>query len=148
MHWKRILAFCAAMFASAAAFGASPTGSTPASNASILLVQSANVEGKGVTSVSQSFTNANEAGNLAIAFIRMSNTWQSVQVTDSLGNVYRDAVSQVQSDDGHQIHIFYATNVLAGVNTVTATFSEINNHPWLAIFEYSGVAVDNPLDVT
>jgi hypothetical protein len=50
-----------------------------------------------------------------------------------------DAVSQVQSTDGHQTHIFYAKNVKGGNNTVTARFSSTNNHPWLAIYEYSGV---------
>ncbi len=113
-----------------------------------MLMQSANVEGSAVTSVSQSFPNANVAGDLIIAFVRMSTTAQTVQVTDSLGNVYADAVSQGQSVDGHQIHIFYAKNIAAGVNTITATFSAVNNHPWLAIYEYSGLSTSAPLDQT
>jgi len=148
MQWKRTFAVCAAMFASAAALGASPASSTPASNPSILLVQSANAEGSGVSSISQAFPNPNAAGNLIVALVRMSTTSQTVGVSDSSGNVYQDAVSQIQSDDGHQIHIFYAANVHSGVNTVTANFSGVNNHPWLALFEYSGVAAQNALDVT
>jgi hypothetical protein len=42
----------------------------------------------------------------------------------------------------------YAKNIKAGANTVTATFSATNNHPWLAIYEYSGLSTTNPLDRT
>jgi hypothetical protein len=33
-------------------------------------------------------------------------------------------------------------------NTVTATFSSSNNHPWLAIYEYKGLNAASPLDQT
>ena len=69
----------------------------------------------------------------------MSTTTQTVAVTDTAGNVYTDAVSQGQDSDGHQVHIFYATNIAGGTNRVTATFSDFNNHPWLAVYEYSGI---------
>src|SRR5207248_5091308 len=48
--------------------------------------------------------------------------------------------------DGHQTHIFYAKNIAGGANTVTATFSATNNHPWVAIYEYSGLSTTNPID--
>jgi hypothetical protein len=44
--------------------------------------------------------------------------------------------------------VFYAKNIAGGANTVTATFSNWNNHPWLAIYEYSGLSTTNPLDQT
>lgn len=78
----------------------------------------------------------------------MSTTSQTVAVTDSAGNVYREAVAQAQSADGHQLHLFYAANVVGGPNTVTATFSSVNNRPWLAIYEYQGVRTTGPLDQT
>ena len=71
-----------------------------------------------------------------------------MNVTDSAGNSYIDAVSQMQSSDGSQIHLFYAKNIVGGANTVTATFSSTNNHPWLAIYEIAGLSSTNPLDVT
>jgi len=150
MGCKHVFAFWGAIVVSIAGFAANPPiqQASSSSGSPISLVQSANAEGNGVSSLSQSFSDPNGAGDLIIAFVRMSTLTQTVQVTDSLGNVYKDAVSQVQADDGHQIHIVYASNVLPGVNTVTATFSSINNHPWLAIFEYSGVTRNNPLDVT
>jgi hypothetical protein len=111
-------------------------------------VQSAQIAGSGLYSVSQAFANPNTAGNLIIAFVRMSTTGQTVQVTDSLGNIYTDAVTQGQTADGHQTHIFYARNIAGGANTVTASFSDLNNHPWLAIYEYSGLSASAPLDQT
>src|SRR5262249_253097 len=115
-------------------------------SATITEVQSRSAEGSGVGSLSVSFPSSNTAGNLIIAFVRMSTTTQTVKVRDWVGNTYTDAVSQAQTADGHQIHIFYAKNIRGGTNTVTANFSSTNNHPWIAIYEYSGLSASNPLD--
>lgn len=119
-----------------------------AASSGITLLQSTSTQGTAVASVSLAFPSGNTAGNLIIAFIRMSSTNQTVSVTDSLGNNYADAVSQAQSSDGHQVHVFYARNIAGGANTITASFSSANNHPWLAIYEYSGLSTANPLDRT
>ena len=112
----------------------------------ISMQQGNSIEGTGVGSLSVPFTSSNTAGNLIIAFVRMSTTWQTVTVTDTAGNIYTDAASQVQAIDGHQIHLFYAKNIAGGPNTVTAAFSSTNNHPWFAVFEYSGLHTVNPFD--
>src|SRR5262249_12999196 len=118
-------------------------------NAAVIrLVQSNAVEGSGVGSISASFASANQKGNLIIAFVRMSTSTQSVTVRDTLGNVYTDAESQAQTTDGHKIHVFYARSVIDGTNAVTASFSATNNHPWLAVYEYSGLNTIAPLDRT
>ena len=117
-----------------------------ATSSSIALRQTNAREGSGVSSVSSNFPASNIAGNLIIAFVRMSTTTQTVRVTDTAGNLYTDAVSQVQNADGHQIHIFYAKNIRGGANTVTATFSSGNAHGWLAVYEYSGLSATSPLD--
>jgi len=119
-----------------------------ASTTPIVGVQSNAVEGTSASSIAAPFLSANTAGNLIIAFVRMSSTSQSVAITDLAGNSYVDAVSQAQTSDGHQVHIFYAKNINAGANTVTATFSATNNHPWMAVYEYSGLSTTNPLDRT
>ncbi|MDQ6705700.1 MAG: S8 family serine peptidase [Acidobacteriota bacterium] len=121
---------------------------SPAAATGISLIQSNAAQGSGVTSLSTAFLSGNTAGNLVIAFVRMSSASQTVQIADSAGNVYTDAVSQAQTTDGHQVHIFYAKNVSGGANTVTASFSATNNHPWIAIYEYSGLSATNPLDQT
>ena len=52
----------------------------------------------------------------------------------------------MQTADGSQVHLFYAKNIAGGANTVTAHFSASNGHPWLAIYEYSGLSTTSPLD--
>ena len=105
----------------------------------ITLVQSNAAQGTSVNSLSATFSGNNQAHDLIIAVVRMSTNSQTVAVSDSSGNLYTDAVSQVQSSDGHQLHLFYAGNIVGGPNSVTAVFSSTNNHPWLAIYEYTGV---------
>src|SRR5262249_22130537 len=39
-------------------------------------------------------------------------------------------------------------NIAGGANTVTASFSAANNHPWLAVYEFSGLSATSPLDQT
>jgi methionine-rich copper-binding protein CopC len=105
----------------------------------IARIQANAAEASGVSSISVPFLGANTPGDMIIAFVRMSTTSQTVMVTDTAGNTYTDAVSQVQTTDGTQLHIFYAPKIKAGANTVTAAFSGTNNHPFIAVFEYSGV---------
>jgi hypothetical protein len=132
------------------------TGSTPATSAAVLipgatkiaLVQSKSAEATGAKTVSLAFTNANTAGNLIVAFVRMSSTTQTVALSDSLGNTYATAVSKAQAADGHQTVVLYARNIRAGSNTVRATTSGTNNHPFLAIYEFSGLSTSGPLDQT
>ncbi|HKV40609.1 MAG TPA: Ig-like domain repeat protein, partial [Blastocatellia bacterium] len=114
----------------------------------ITLLQAKAVQGSGVPSVSAAFSSGNTAGNLILAFVRMSTTSQTVTLNDSAGNTYIQAVAQLQNSDGSQVHLFYARNIVGGANTVTATFSSTNNHPWLTIYEYSGLNAANPLDQT
>jgi hypothetical protein len=109
-------------------------------------IQANSVEGSGAGSVSVAFKSNTTAGNLIVAFVRMSTTYQTVNVTDNAGNVYTEAASQVQSTDGHQIHVFYAKNIAGGADTITATFSFTNNHSWLAVIECQGLSTTNPLD--
>jgi hypothetical protein len=112
----------------------------------ITLVQAISVQGSGLTSLSEPYTSPNTAGNLLIVFVRMSTSTQTVGITDTLGNTYTQAVAQIQTNDLSQIHIFYVANCLGGTNTVKATFSGVNNHPWLVVYEYSGLSATSPLD--
>ena len=116
------------------------------SGGGIGLVQANSVQGSGMTSVSVAFPVANSTGNLIIAFVRMSTSTQTLTVTDTAGNTYVEAVAQAQIADGSQVHLFYAKSIPGVANTVTATFSSTNNHPWLAIYEYKGLNASTPLD--
>src|SRR5207237_7113191 len=86
--------------------------------------------------------------NLIVAVVRMSTTTQTVTVSDNAGDTFVEAVSQAQDADGHQLHIFYAANINGFANVVTLNFSGANNHPWLAIYEYSGIITVNQIDQT
>ena len=113
----------------------------------IALVQANSVQGSNVGSLSAAFPISNTAGNLILAFVRMSTTSQTVTLADNAGNTYIQAVKQPQNSDGSQGCLFYAKSILgAATNTVTATFSSANSHPWLAIYELQGLSTTNPLD--
>ncbi|HEY3359334.1 MAG TPA: hypothetical protein VGQ83_39155, partial [Polyangia bacterium] len=106
----------------------------------IVLVQSASVAGTSVGALTQAFPAATTAGDLLLVLVRMSTTTQTVTVADTAGNPYLLAAAQAQSADGHQTRLYYARAATGGATTVTATFSATNNHPWLAVYEYRGVA--------
>ncbi|HLQ76517.1 MAG TPA: hypothetical protein VK210_04135, partial [Terriglobia bacterium] len=109
------------------------------------LLHSFSKEAAGVSSISLPMGET-IAGNTILIFVRMSTTTQTVSISDTRGNSYAEAVSQVQDQEEHQIHIFYAANIAGGLTTVRADFSDINDHPWLAAFEYSGLRSTDPLD--
>jgi len=111
-------------------------GNTPAS---IKRIQANAAEATGVSTISVPFPGATVAGDMIVAFVRMSTTSQTVMLTDTAGNTFTDAVAQAQTADGSQVHIFYASKIKGGSDSLTATFSGINNHPFLAIYEYSGI---------
>jgi len=114
-----------------------------------VLVQASSGEGSSVTFVPVAFPGVNRADDLIVAFVRFSTTSPAmVSLSDSLGNTYAEAVNQNQDTDGHQVAIWYASAIGAGPNTVTATFTAQNNHPFLAVYEYGGLAMTNPLDAT
>jgi hypothetical protein len=119
-----------------------------ASGGGIGLVQQNAALGTSVTSVSVPFPAANTAGDLIVVFVRMSTAVQTVSLSDSAGNTYFQAATQTQTTDRSKVYLFYAKNSVAAANTVTATFSATNNHPWLAIYEYKGLSTTAPLDQT
>ncbi len=131
------LLFAGVFLSALVAFGQTPT-----------LVQSNSAQGTNVSSLPVSFSSSNTAGNLIVASVRMATTTQTVTIADTVGNTYTSAVSQAQSTDGHQVFIFYAKNIKAGSNTVTASFSASNAHAWLAVYEYSGLGTTTALDAT
>jgi len=116
----------------------SPSNTT--SNAAMWLIQSASAQGSRVNSLSVAYPGQNLGGELLVAFVRMSTTTQTVTLSDTQSNPWTEAVSENQTADGHQIHIFYTQDsaATANGNTVTAKFSGTNNHPYLAIYEFGG----------
>ena len=97
---------------------------------------------------SLAFGSANTAGNLIVVYVLWSNTG-SVSLSDSRGNSYASATGRTTWGSNGSAQIFYARNVAAGANTVTATFATaINSFGDIYIHEYSGIDKVDPVDVT
>jgi chitodextrinase len=99
------------------------------------------------SSVDVTFRKSNRAGDLIVAYVVWDNTGP-VSLTDSTGNAYVSAIGPTQSSsDTTNAQIFYAKNVAAGPNTVTANFATaITARGVLYIHEYSGIDQTSPLD--
>jgi len=114
----------------------------------IALVQHASKDGGAGTTLSQSFSSPNVAGNWIAVVVRSGVSGHSFTVTDSSGNTYRQAVKldiTVDTPAGDTLALFYAENIRSGANTVSVVAASSATLR-LAIFEYSGVALANSLD--
>lgn len=105
-----------------------------------------------VDSMTAPFASANTASDTIIVSADWWGGGQSVtaSLTDTEGNTYVPAPGPLDSMDGNsRIEIWYAKNIKAGANTVTMTLSSpINGGIALAIHEFSGLDLSNPLDTT
>jgi len=140
-------------------------GASPQARAAVAYVQGASLTSYAQLSATVTYSSAQQAGDLNIVQIAKYNTtsWNSLSVTDSVGNYYYPA-----GDTGNaNFLVFFAANILPaapGANTVTVTFSNCNPCPSVRssninpnlkftpqlivnIAEYSGIAT-NAVDVT
>jgi len=101
------------------------------------------------TTTPVAFASNNAAGNLIVAYVIWSNSG-TVSLADSRGNTYAAAGARRAwgSSGRWSSQVFYAKNIAAGANTVTATFASSLNSGWGTVYlhEYSGVDRINPLD--
>jgi chitodextrinase len=97
------------------------------------------------------YTKAQTAGNLNVVVVGWSDSTSTVtSVSDTQGNVYSLAVGPMVTPGVSQ-SIYYAKNIVgagAGVNTVTVKFNATASYPDIRIAEYSGLDLNNPLDVS
>ncbi len=97
--------------------------------------------------VSVAYPSAQTTGNANLLAIGWNDdTANLTNVTDSAGNVYQTAIP-VFRGGGMSQAIYFATNIKAGSNTVTAKFSQPAVYVDLRITEYSGVMNTNPYDI-
>ncbi len=96
--------------------------------------------------VSATYPNAQTGGNVNILAIGWNDTSASISaVSDSAGNVYYPAIPTFRGNGLSQA-IYYATNIPAGTNTVTATFDQAAVFVDLRVAEYSGLSPTNVFD--
>ena len=95
---------------------------------------------------SSAFSSPNTAGNLIVVYVLWSNTG-AVSLSDSRGNSYASATGRTTWGSNWSAQVFYAKNVAAGADTVTATFATpINSFGTIHIHEYSGIDKLDPVD--
>jgi hypothetical protein len=118
--------------------------------AGITLVQRVTQNAGATTSSSIAFTTPNTAGNFIAVCVRAGISGQVFRVSDSNGNIYRQAVQlnvTVDTPNGDTMGIFYAENINGGSNTLTVSDS-ISGTLRFSVLEYSGLAIANSLDAT
>jgi len=121
-------------------------GATPAA------VQAAYQDPTSASTVSVTYAQAQNVGDLNVVIIAWKDSTSSVtSVTDSQGNSYAVAVGPTVSPGNATQLIYYAYDIAAasaGSNVVTVVFSNSVNAPDVRIAEYSGIAyLKSPLDV-
>ena len=95
------------------------------------------------------FSSANTAGNLIVVYAVWNNSG-TVALSDTRGNAYTSVAPATRwNNNSWSSQVFYAKNIVAGTNTVQATFgTAINSFGIIYIHEYSGINKTSPLDVT
>ena len=112
----------------------------------VTLMQHRNLQSSGAD-VTLAFSAANVAGNFVAVVVRAANAGQTLTISDSRGNVYRQAVRfNTPSPGASTVAIYYAENIGAGSNAIRVRLSNPASVRF-AILEYSGVATSNALDV-
>ncbi len=114
---------------------------------SIALVQHTSKDAGTTSSSTLAFNANNAAGNFIAVVIRAGKSGQAFSVSDSRGNVYKQAIQFNMTVDAETLGIFYAESIAGGANTVTVSDTILGTMRF-AILEYSGVAASNSLDVT
>ncbi|MGE0764810.1 MAG: hypothetical protein AB7N80_16170 [Bdellovibrionales bacterium] len=96
---------------------------------------------------SASFASPNTAGNLIVAQIDWQGSAQLQAVRDSAGNTYQAAGPRVTTASGYHLQIWYAKDIKASINKVTAVFTNSSRLNNLYVNEYSGADTVEPVDV-
>lgn len=108
----------------------------------VAFVQSRSAAGVGVSSLQLAYNSGNTAGNLLFVAVGCG-AGTAINVSDTNGNTYGTEREQDFAGSNVRHGSTEAPNCAAGANTVTATF--VNSNCSIAIAEYSGVAVSDPI---
>jgi hypothetical protein len=98
------------------------------------------------TSFSVSFPSNTTAGNIILVGFDFASSVSFSSITDSQGNVFTEAGSQLTSPGGSRSRVYYAANIKGGADTVTINLSGSAGVE-VYLTEYSGVSQVNPVDV-
>lgn len=101
----------------------------------------------GATTISATALNV-VAGDTVVVSVRGPNNDVSISgVTDTAGNIYRQACGIPSGTTGRH-EVWYCTNCVANAsNVVTATFDTSQTFTGIAVAQFRGIASISPLDV-
>ncbi|HTJ24078.1 MAG TPA: hypothetical protein VL383_16885, partial [Gemmatimonadaceae bacterium] len=85
------------------------------------------------------------AGNLIVVGFDYAGTTVD-SVTDSRGNTYVQAGSEVTSPGGATARLYYAKNIAGGTDTITVSLADSTSSLEVYAAEYTGVDPTSPLD--
>jgi hypothetical protein len=117
---------------------------TVATPASISLVQHVEVDAGTTTNASKSFAAANTGGNFIALAVRAGVTNQTFTISDTRGNVYRQA-ARFNNNNDNTVALYYAENIGAGANTVTITMPSSATLRF-SLLEYRGILTSASID--
>ena len=105
-------------------------------NTAAIVQKTNNVSSGSVASLVKAFATNNIAGNTIVVVCGVGNA-AIPTITDSAGNTYTAA--RTEANGAFLVGIFYATNILAGANTITISNGGANASIAMQIYEVSGL---------
>jgi hypothetical protein len=96
--------------------------------------------------ISLAFPQQTIAGDLILVALHFDSATQSVSVTDSQGNSFRQIGNQLNSPGGYGSRVYYAKGIHGGSDTVTITLAANSSVLEVYLTEYTGVSQSNPID--
>jgi hypothetical protein len=116
-------------------------------HATIALVQHTNKDAAAATSTTLAYGSNPAANNLLIVAVRSGNgTGSTITCTDTIGNTWTSGTISIDATNGQSEQLCWAVNSTSAADTVTVTLNASATIR-MAIYEYSGTATSNPLDV-
>lgn len=114
--------------------------------AAITLIQHTNKDAGSAGSTTLAYGSNPIINHLLVVVVRSGNSSGSVTTTDTIGNTWANGTLQNLAGLG-QSQLSYAVNKSTAADTVTVTLGGGSATIRMAIFEYSGTATSNPLDI-
>jgi hypothetical protein len=129
--------------------GASPAASftvAPGTPAIALAQVTAKQAGASAATLAISFASATAAGHLIVIGFDYDTSAALQSVTDSQGNTFTQAGSELTSPGGARSRFYYARNIKGGADTITIQLTARSSFIEAYMAEYAGADPVNPID--
>src|SRR5438552_1121030 len=117
-------------------------GSTPTL---VQVVSTSNAKGNFVNSYTVRLPNATLSGNSMVVAVQQDSGTGLLSVSDNKGNLYN--LAKANNDGSQMVSVYYASNIIAGAQTITLSFSASGaNYVSAVAAEFYNVAPASALD--